>query len=149
MPKLFFYTIASVLLIFGISEARKCTGERITLKSGWTLTEAQMYCEPQVKSNSKKKSSPAEFLNYIVRNLCLNSQDVEDIQKEFHDNQYDLTISVKGRCYNGQKHGNFDFIANGKRIFTTKFREDEVIKTSCHIKGDNTDFIECFFTYIK
>jgi hypothetical protein len=149
MPKLFIYTIASVLLFFGISEARNCTGEIITLKNGWTLIEDPMYCAPKTNNSQQKKSTPAEFLNYIVKNICLNSQDVEDIQKEFRDNQNNLSMTVKGRCNNGKKHGNFSFFANEERLFTTKFRNDEVIKTSCAIKGDNTDFIDCFFYYIK
>ena len=149
MPKLFFYTIASILLTFGISEARNCTGEIITLKSGWTLVEAPMYCAPKASNTPKKKSSPAELLNYIVKNICLNSQNVEDIQKEFHDNQNNLSITVNGRCSDGKKHGNFTFFAKGERLFTTKFRNDEVVKTTCTIKGDNTDYIDCFFYYIK
>ena len=58
-------------------------------------------------------------------------------------------MDVKGRCVDGEKHGNFNFVANGKHIFTTKFRNDEVVKTSCKIKGDNTDINECYWYYVK
>jgi hypothetical protein len=149
MPKLFFYTIAIILLTFGISEARNCTGEVITLKSGWTLVEDPMYCAPKTNNTKPKKSSPAEFLNYIVKNICHDSQNVEDFQKGFRDNENNLSIIVKGRCNDGKKHGNITFSTNEEHLFTTKFRNDEVIKTSCTIKGDNTDFMDCFFYYIK
>ncbi len=146
-------------MTFGISEAHNCTGKTITLKNGWTLEEDPMYCAPKAKDQTysapkakavkQKKSSHTEFINHVMDNLCLDSQDVEDFQKEFHYDQYDISITVKGRCNNGEKHGNFVFFENEKRLFGIKFINNEVVKTSCTIKKNISDFMDCFLYTLK
>lgn len=159
MPKLFFYTTASVLLLFGFSEARKCTGEKIVLKSGWTLTEDKMYCAPESNSKSAQqdKSAPDAFLANMEKNLCLSSENKKDLEKEFHDSSYNLNITVKGHCRNGKKHGNFDFFTSNKKLFTVKYNENIAVKTDCKVIGNNNSYTtsehfrhyECFRLYIK
>lgn len=49
-----------------------------------------------------------------------------------------LALDVTGTCHKGMKHGNFEFILDGKKVATTKFVKDQEEKTSCEATGEKT-----------
>ena len=49
-----------------------------------------------------------------------------------------LALDVTGACHKGMKHGNFEFLVDGKRVAVTKFVKDTEQKTSCEATGEKT-----------
>jgi len=49
-----------------------------------------------------------------------------------------LALDVTGTCHKGMKHGNFEFIVDGKKVATTKFIKDTEEKTTCEATGEKT-----------
>ena len=49
-----------------------------------------------------------------------------------------LALDVTGACHKGMKHGNFEFLVDGKKVAVTKFIKDKEEKTSCSATAEKT-----------
>ena len=49
-----------------------------------------------------------------------------------------LALDVNGTCHKGMKHGNFEFLVDGKKVAVTKFIKDQEEKTSCTATAEKT-----------
>ena len=49
-----------------------------------------------------------------------------------------LALDVNGACHKGMKHGNFEFLVDGKKVAVTKFVKDKEEKTACTATAEKT-----------
>ena len=72
----------------------------------------------------------------IQRNGPIDCGGLHTKQGQWHfTDENGLVLDVTGVCAKGQKHGEFDYYANGKLIAKTKYSHDEELKTACLAKG--------------
>lgn len=101
------------------------------------------------KNRKKKQKTAGMFLMDVQKVICSYEDDLGNVDEEFYDGSNKLSYVVKGHCKQGKKHGNFSYTINGVHVFTIKYINDEISKTACKVKRDNTDLYEClkYFTH--